>query len=219
MCRRFCRIEPTTFAPAVLAREASSPNGSRGSALDLGRMTPTRTARSWRTESLVRLSSATGGFYTGCAKSPRRDALRFSGGAGRSLLGRSCGRPPRRPEQEVTEETEGSDCSASVFSLISRRLMCAFPMMGATDTNPPGAVAARVGVVNVSPFDKAQGWPLGIAQGSARNLVGETRSCGISTKAREVSRGERNKSGHVRESPDICEVFLRLAGGAVRKSF
>src|SRR5258706_7911628 len=47
---------PTTLAPAVLARETSSPRGSRGSALDLGRMTPTRMARSCLTERWERVS-------------------------------------------------------------------------------------------------------------------------------------------------------------------
>src|SRR4051812_37693834 len=54
---RFCITVPTTRAPAVLANEASSPNGSRGSAVDFGRITPTRIARSWRTDSSVRFSS------------------------------------------------------------------------------------------------------------------------------------------------------------------
>src|SRR5947207_5567420 len=52
--------EPTTFAPAVLASDASSPSGSRGSAVERGRITPTSTARSCLTVSSVRLSSATG---------------------------------------------------------------------------------------------------------------------------------------------------------------
>src|SRR3954447_20500702 len=47
-----------TFAPAVLASDASSPSGSRGSAVDPGRITPTSTARSWRTDNSVRFSSA-----------------------------------------------------------------------------------------------------------------------------------------------------------------
>ena len=49
---------PTTFAPAVLASDASSPSGSRGSAVESGRITPTSTARSWRTDNSVRFSSA-----------------------------------------------------------------------------------------------------------------------------------------------------------------
>src|SRR4051812_4322314 len=48
---------PTTFAPAVLARLANSPSGSRGSAVDLGRITPTSIARSCLTVSSDRLSS------------------------------------------------------------------------------------------------------------------------------------------------------------------
>src|SRR5205814_5757371 len=52
----------TTLAPAVLAREFNSPRGSRGSALDLGRMTPTRMARSCLTERWERLSSDKGWF-------------------------------------------------------------------------------------------------------------------------------------------------------------
>src|SRR6185436_15839554 len=52
---------PTTFAPAVLASDASSPSGSRGSAVERGRITPTSTARSCRTVSSVRFSSAMGG--------------------------------------------------------------------------------------------------------------------------------------------------------------
>ena len=36
-------------------------------------------------------------------------------------------------------------------------------MPGGIDTNPVGAVAARVRVVNVSPFDVAQGWPFDLA--------------------------------------------------------
>src|SRR5437763_92894 len=51
-------IRPTTLAPAVRARDSSSPSGSRGSAVDLGRITPTRTARSCRTVNFVRFSSA-----------------------------------------------------------------------------------------------------------------------------------------------------------------
>src|SRR3954452_8565655 len=47
-----------TFAPAVLASDASSPSGSRGSAVEPGRITPTSTARSWRTDNSVRFSSA-----------------------------------------------------------------------------------------------------------------------------------------------------------------
>jgi hypothetical protein len=48
----------TTLAPAVLARDANSPSGSRGSAVDPGKMTPTKTAFSCRTDSSVRFSSA-----------------------------------------------------------------------------------------------------------------------------------------------------------------
>src|ERR1051325_8751026 len=54
---RFCTTWATTLAPAVLASDDSSPSGSRGSALDFGRMTPTRMARSCLTESSERLSS------------------------------------------------------------------------------------------------------------------------------------------------------------------
>src|SRR5438045_289020 len=45
-------------APAVLASDASSPSGSRGSAVDFGRITPTSTAFSVRTDNSVRFSSA-----------------------------------------------------------------------------------------------------------------------------------------------------------------
>jgi hypothetical protein len=54
----------TTRAPAVLAREFSSPRGSRGSVvdldLDLGRRTATRMARSCLTERWVRVGSGKG---------------------------------------------------------------------------------------------------------------------------------------------------------------
>src|SRR5688572_8004723 len=65
---RFWRTWPTTFAPAVWAREPSSPSGSRGSAVDFGRITPTSTAFSWRTDNSVRFSSAK---VSGPPKSPR----------------------------------------------------------------------------------------------------------------------------------------------------
>src|SRR6266550_793463 len=47
---------PTTLAPAVLARETSSPSGSRGSAFVFGSSTPTRMARSCLTERWERVS-------------------------------------------------------------------------------------------------------------------------------------------------------------------
>src|SRR5687768_4878094 len=50
-------IVPATRAPAVLASDASSPSGSRGSAVLLGRITPTRIARSCLTVNSVRFSS------------------------------------------------------------------------------------------------------------------------------------------------------------------
>src|SRR5688572_17423760 len=58
-------ICPTTFAPAVFASDASSPSGSRGSAVDPGRITPTSTAFSWRTDNSVRFSSAKSLLYEG----------------------------------------------------------------------------------------------------------------------------------------------------------
>jgi hypothetical protein len=50
-------MRATSCAPAVFASDASSPSGSRGSAVDFGRITPTSTALSWRTVSSVRFSS------------------------------------------------------------------------------------------------------------------------------------------------------------------
>src|SRR5450432_1761980 len=55
---RFCRICATTFAPAVFASDASSPSGSRGSAVEFAKITPTKIARSCLTDNFVRLSSA-----------------------------------------------------------------------------------------------------------------------------------------------------------------
>src|SRR5580704_15377755 len=75
---RRCSMVPTTFAPAVLAREASSPRGSRGSAVDLGRITPTRMARSRRTVSSVRVLWATVGILGHKQGIPNADRiLRF----------------------------------------------------------------------------------------------------------------------------------------------